>query len=114
MSSRTPRLFLDDILISINKINSYISDYTSDQFHQDLKTVDAVIRNLEIIGEAVKNLPDDIIRKYPEINWRGATTMRDRLIHGYFGVDKAILWETITTDLPELKKQIEAIWNDLE
>ncbi|MHA2227463.1 MAG: HepT-like ribonuclease domain-containing protein [Candidatus Hodarchaeales archaeon] len=114
MSSRTPKLFLDDILKSINQINLYIGGLTYDQFHKDLKTVDAVIRNLEIIGEAVKNLPNDIINKNPEVNWKGATTMRDRLIHGYFGVDEAIVWATITNDLPKLKKQIEAIWNDLE
>ena len=114
MSSRTPKLFLDDILKSINKINLYISDLTYDQFQQDVKTIDAVIGNLEIIGEAVKNLPDEIITKNPEVNWRGATAMRDRLIHGYFGVDVSILWETVTTDLPELNTRIKKIWDELE
>ena len=107
-------MFLDDILKSINKINLYISDLTYEQFQQDVKTVDAVIRNLEIIGEAVKNLPSDMITKNPDVNWRGATAMRDRLIHGYFGVDVSILWETITTDLSELNKQIRKIWDELE
>ena len=92
MSSRTPKLFLDDILKSIYKINLYVRDLTHDQFQQDIKTVDAVIRNLEIIGEAVKNLPPDMITKNPGVNWRGATAMRDRLIHEYFGVDVSILW----------------------
>ncbi|MHA1996002.1 MAG: HepT-like ribonuclease domain-containing protein [Candidatus Hodarchaeales archaeon] len=114
MSSRTPKLFLDDILKAISKINLYISDLTYDQFHKDIKTVDAVIRNLEIIGEAVKHLPNDIIIKNPEINWRGATAMRDRLIHGYFGVDVSILWETVTTDLLELNRQIQKIWDEQE
>jgi uncharacterized protein with HEPN domain len=114
MSSRTPKLFLDDILNAIIKINLYISDLTYDQFQKDVKTVDAVIRNLEIIGEAVKNLPGDIITKNPAVNWRGATAMRDRLIHGYFGVDISILWETVTTDLSKLHKQIKKIWDELE
>ena len=114
MSSRTPKLFLDDILKAINKINLYINDLSYEQFQKDVKTVDAVIRNLEIIGEAVKNLPSDIITKNPDVNWRGATAMRDRLIHGYFGVDVSILWETVTTDLSELKKQIRKIWDELE
>jgi hypothetical protein len=114
MSSRTPKLFLDDILKAINKINLYINDLTYEQFQKDVKTVDAVIRNLEIIGEAVKNLPSDMITKNPDVNWRGATAMRDRLIHGYFGVDVSILWETVTTDLPELNRQIENIWDELE
>jgi len=114
MSSRTPKLFLDDILKAINKINLYINDLSYEQFQKDVKTVDAVIRNLEIIGEAVKNLPSDIITMNPDVNWRGATAMRDRLIHGYFGVDVSILWETVTTDLSELKKQIRKIWDELE
>ncbi|MFX0173775.1 MAG: DUF86 domain-containing protein [Candidatus Hodarchaeota archaeon] len=114
MSSRTPKLFLDDILKAINKINLYINDLSYEQFQKDVKTVDAVIRNLEIIGEAVKNLPSDMITKNPEVNWRGATAMRDRLIHGYFGVDISILWETVITDLPELNKQIKKIWDELE
>ncbi|MHA2175606.1 MAG: HepT-like ribonuclease domain-containing protein [Candidatus Hodarchaeales archaeon] len=114
MSSRALKLFLDDILKAISKINLYMNDLTYEQFQKDLKTVDAVIRNLEIIGEAVKNLPSDIITKNPEVNWRGATAMRDRLIHGYFGVDVSILWETVTTDLPELNRQIEKIWDELE
>jgi len=113
MSSRTPKLFLDDIQKAINKIDLYIKGLTFEQFQEDLKTVDAVIRNLEIIGEAVKNLPSDIITKNPDVNWRGATAMRDRLIHGYFGIDVSILWETVTTDLPKLKNQIEKIWNGL-
>ncbi|MFX0052723.1 MAG: DUF86 domain-containing protein [Candidatus Hodarchaeota archaeon] len=114
MSSRTPKLFLDDILKAINKIYHYINHLTYEQFQKDVKTVDAVIRNLEIIGEAVKNLPSDIINENPDVNWRAATAMRDRLIHGYFGVDVSILWETVTTDLSELNKQIKKIWDELE
>ncbi|MFX1514209.1 MAG: DUF86 domain-containing protein [Promethearchaeota archaeon] len=80
----------------------------------DHKTIDAVLRNLEIIGEAAKNIPTDVTKKYPEVDWRGATAMRDRLIHGYFGVDIPIVWETIKTDLPELKSQIGKIWEEID
>ncbi|MHA1966654.1 MAG: HepT-like ribonuclease domain-containing protein [Candidatus Hodarchaeales archaeon] len=66
------------------------------------------------MGEAVKNLPSDMITNNPEVNWRGTTAMRDRLIHRYFGVDVSILWETVTTDLSVLNKQIKKIWDKLE
>ncbi len=68
---------------------------------------------MEIIGEVVKNIPSEIVKNYPDVDWRGATAMRDRLIHGYFGVDIAIVWETIKTDLPKLEKQINIIWNEI-
>ncbi len=113
MSNRSSKLFVDDIKKAISKVELYIKDLTFTEFEKDSKTVDAVIRNLEIVGEAVKNLPSEIRTKYPSVDWSGATTMRDRLIHGYFGVDISIVWETITSDLPKLKKQVEKIWQDL-
>ncbi len=106
MSNRRPKLFIDDIKSAIDKVELYIQGLTFTQFENDSKTVDAVIRNLEIIGEAVKNLPDETLEEYPGIDWRGASTMRDRLIHGYFGVDFSIVWETITNELPKLKKKV--------
>ncbi|MFX0211312.1 MAG: DUF86 domain-containing protein [Candidatus Hodarchaeota archaeon] len=113
MSSRSLKLFFNDIRNSIDKIKNYIGVMTFTQFKTDQKTIDAVIRNLEIIGEAVKNIPDDITKNYTDVDWRGATAMRDRLIHGYFGVDISIVWETIKNDLPELKKQVDRIWNEI-
>ena len=114
MSNRSLKLFIADIKDAISKVEQYIKDLIFNEFTKDDKTIDAVVRNLEIIGEAVKNLPVEFKDKYSSINWKGATAMRDRLIHGYFGVDNAIVWETITTDLPELKKEIENIWKELD
>lgn len=113
MSDRSAKLFLNDIKSAIGKLELYIQGLTFVQFEKDSKTVDAVIRNLEIIGEAVKNLPNETLEENPDVDWRGASTMRDRLIHGYFGVDLTVVWETITTDLPKLKKHIDRIWEDL-
>jgi len=114
MSNRNPRLFIDDIKKAIDRIDRYTLGLTFAEFENDDKTVDAVVRNLEIIGEAVKNLPKEIIEYYPSVEWRGASSMRDRLIHGYFGVDTSIVWETIHKDLPKLKKQVEKIWKEIE
>ena len=85
-----------------------------DRFIHDDKTIDAAIRNLEIIGEAAKNIPEDIKSKYPEIPWKAIAGMRDKLIHSYFGVSLSIVWETIKNDLPTLKYQIERILKELE
>ena len=113
MSNRNHKLFIADIQKAIEKVELYIKDITFTEFKNDDKTVDAVVRNLEIIGEAIKNLSTEFKGKYPSVNWRGATAMRDRLIHGYFGVDIAIVWETITTDLPELKGEVGKIWKEI-
>ncbi|MHA1944597.1 MAG: HepT-like ribonuclease domain-containing protein [Candidatus Hodarchaeales archaeon] len=113
MSNRSPTLFITDIREAIGKVELYIKDLNFTEFKKDDKTVDAVVRNLEIIGEAIKNLSADFKDNYPHVKWRGATAMRDRLIHGYFGVDIEIVWETITTDLKELKEEVEKIWRDI-
>ena len=86
--------------------------YDSEDFSSDMKSIDAVIRNLEIIGEATKNISEDFKNRYPDVNWKDPTRMRDRLIHAYFGVDLGIVWETIKFRIPELKKQIEKISKD--
>ena len=114
MSNRNPKLFIADIKEAINKVELYIKDITFTEFKKDDKTIDAVVRNLEIIGEAVKNLSPKFKDKFSRVNWRGATAMRDRLIHSYFGVDIAIVWETITTDLPELKGEVEKIGKEID
>ena len=111
---RNIRLFLNDILQSINKINEYTQNMRYDEFINDEKTKDAVVRNLEIIGEATKNIPDEIKKKYPEVNWKSVAGMRDKLIHEYFGVDPKIVWETIKSDLPEIEPKIKYILKEVK
>ncbi|MCL4558948.1 MAG: DUF86 domain-containing protein [Deltaproteobacteria bacterium] len=114
MSKRDINLFISDILDSIGKIEAYTNKISYEQFIADEKTKDAVVRNLEIIGEAVKNIPDAVKDKYPAVNWRAATGMRDKLIHGYFGVSFFIVWETVKNDLPAFKSEIRNTFKDLE
>jgi uncharacterized protein with HEPN domain len=87
-----------DILTAIEKIQKYTTDMNSKVFRGDPKTVDAVIRNLEIIGEASRHVPDEIVDKHPEIPWREMRYMRNLLAHEYFGVNTKIVWETRQTD----------------
>ncbi|QUH22436.1 DUF86 domain-containing protein [Methanobacterium alkalithermotolerans] len=87
-------------------------DYSD--FINDRKTFDAVLRNLEVIGEAAKNISDQVKSSNDNINWKGMAGMRDKLIHGYFGVDPEIVWETIKNRLPEIETQIKDILKDME
>jgi len=114
MSLRDQKLFIDDILEAIYRIEEYTGNIDFEDFINDKKSIDAVIRNLEIVGEACKNISEDFKRLYPEVNWKNATKMRDKLIHSYFGVDLGIVWETIRIRIPELKIQIEKINKDLD
>ncbi len=109
---RDSKVYLDDVAQAIRKINSYLAKLNQKQFAEDEKTVDAVIRNLEIIGEAVKRLPDEIRRKYPEIDWKKIAGLRDILAHEYYGIDIEIIWDIITNKLPPLAKQVEAMLKD--
>ncbi len=109
MPPRAWRLRVDDILSAIEKIQRYVLDLTFEQFGEDDKTVDAVIRNLEVIGEAVRHLSDAAAELPPSIPWSDIAGMRNILIHEYFGVDSAILWQTITSDLPALKSALEGL-----
>ena len=94
-------LFLDDILLSMERINEYISDKDINSFKKDYKTTDAVIRNFEIIGEAVKNIPIEIKEKYPDIPWDEMYRLRNRISHEYFGIDYDIIWDITTNYLPD-------------
>jgi uncharacterized protein with HEPN domain len=109
---RNINLFFEDILEATNSIKEYTHDMGYEKFIQDKKTRDAVVRNLEIIGEAAKNIPVDIKEKYPEVNWKEMAGMRDKLIHEYFGVSNVIVWETIKNDIPLFESQIEKIIKD--
>jgi len=96
---RDPILYLEDILDAIRKIREYIAEITFEDFCDDEKTVDAVIRNLEVIGEAAKNLPQNMKDLHPEIEWRKITAIRNIVVHQYFGVDNFIIWDVISTKL---------------
>ena len=106
---KDPKIFLGHILESIEAIERYANGQTFDTFLQSTKDQDAVIRRIEIIGEAVKNLPEQFKRQYPDVPWQDAADMRDKLIHEYFDVDAHIAWDTIQNDLPEFKRKIEEI-----
>ncbi len=106
---KNPKIFLGHILESITIIEGYAAGQTLDTLLKSLRDQDAVIRRLEIIGEAVKNLPDDFRNRYPEIPWNKMAGMRDILIHEYFVVDIPAVWDTIQDDLPMLKEQLKRI-----
>jgi len=104
---------LEDISDSLDLIRGYTQDLNFESWAQDRKTIDAVIRNLEIIGEAANHIPDSIQLQYQEIPWPQMKGIRNVLIHEYFGVDVEVLWKTVHEDLPRLKTQIQAVLADV-
>lgn len=109
-----PTIFLDHILECIELIEKYIKGKTKEEFLKDVQLQDSVIRRIEIIGEAVKNIPIDIKGKYPDIEWRKIAGMRDVLIHEYFGIDLPMAWRVASSDIPELKRKIFVIKKELK
>jgi len=109
---RDHRSFLQDILDSIDRIENYTADLEFEEFKNNSLVIDAVTRNLEIIGEATKNIPEEIKEKYSEVPWKEMAGMRDKIIHGYFDIVYTTLWETIKNDLPPTRPQIEEILKD--
>jgi uncharacterized protein with HEPN domain len=109
MSKRSEKLLIEDIIESIERVFSYTKDLSYKEFIADNKTVDAVVRNFEIIGEAANNLPKDFLPAYPQIDWSGLIGFRNKLIHGYFGVDYKIVWYIIETELEGILSQFKSI-----
>lgn len=109
MSKREPKLLIDDILESIDKINSYTQNLNFLDFKDDSKTVDAVVRNLEIIGEAANHIPVELQNKSTGIKWRRIVGLRNRVVHEYFGVDLEIVWKIISDDLEDLEHQFRKL-----
>jgi len=107
--SRDYRVCLDDILEAIDKIVDFTSGLSARQFSEDVKTFDAVVRNLEVIGEAAKNVPDNVRAKSPAFDWRKVAGLRDILIHHYFGLDADIIWDIVQNKLPQLRQAVQVL-----
>ncbi len=106
---RDYRVYLDDILESVGKIKDYTAGYTRQRFAEDSKTVDAVIRNLMVIGEAAKHVPQEVRARHPEAHWREMIGLRNIVIHEYFGINLDVIWNVIKTDLPALEIHVREI-----
>ncbi len=111
---RLIKLFIQDIVEQINDIESFSKNISKESLSKNKLRRNALARCLEIIGEAVKNIPTNIREKYPEIEWRKIAGLRDIIIHAYFDVDVDIVWEIINKDIPIFKKQILKIKEDIE
>jgi len=111
MSERNWKFFLSDILMAISKIENYVQNVDLETFLQNEMIQDAVIRNLEIIGEATKQIPQNVKDKNQNIPWKQMAGLRDRLIHGYFVVDLNIVWHIVNKELPEVKAKLLKLLN---
>ena len=109
MSKRADVEYLADTKEAILRINAYTKDLTFEQFLEDKKTQDAVVRNLEIIGEAAKNISEESKSRFPQIPWKDLAGVRDKLIHHYFGVNFDIVWNIVKQELPDVLSQLEEI-----
>ena len=106
MSEREPRLLLHDMLEAIERIQSYTIGMNYEQFVRDHKTVDAVLRNLSVLGEAAKRVPETLRNQAPEIDWERIIRSLHIVVHNYFGVDEQIVWRIIEIHLPPLRKAL--------
>jgi uncharacterized protein with HEPN domain len=113
MKSRSPTLYLEDILEAMAWVETYIKGMTYEEFLEEHRTMDAVLRNLQIIGEAARSVPQEVRDLYSEIPWHRMIGLRNITIHEYFGVDLSIIWRIITHNLPETKPQIETLLRTL-
>ncbi len=114
MRRRDTRDYLQDIVDAISDAESFTKNLTYDQFVKDRKTLNAVVRSLEIIGEASKQLPNSLKNQFPELPWKEITGMRDKLIHAYFGMDTEMIWQTVKENIPPLKQTLQKILKSQE
>ena len=110
---RNYSVYIKDILQAISNVREFTKGMTFNQFKKDQKTISACIRELEIIGEATKQIPSAIRKKYPEVPWKDMAGMRDKLIHFYFGVDLGIVWKTVSERINKLEPSLKKVLNDL-
>jgi len=113
MAERDEIIFLEDILVCIEKIENYTENISESDFQQDNEKQDAVIRRIEIIGEAVKKITFKTREKYPQIPWREMAGMRDVIIHEYFGVSTSLIWKVASLEIHKIKPEIEKIISDM-
>jgi len=109
MSERSAEILLADIREALAKIATYVQGLDGAAFAGNSLVVDAVLRNISVIGEAASKLPEEFVRAHPEIEWRKIVGMRNRLIHGYFGVSTPLVWHTIQTHLPDLRDKLDQL-----
>jgi uncharacterized protein with HEPN domain len=106
---KNPEVYLGHILEAIGKIKTFTKDMDRDEFLENDLVMDAVVRNIEIIGEAIKNLPEEFKKNNPSIQWKDIAGMRDRIVHFYFGLDFQVIWDTVQIDIPELEEKIRKL-----
>ncbi len=111
---RDTKIYLQDILEAMEAIEKFVIDFDLEGLKNSDMVSSAVIRKFEVIGEATKNIPEDITKKYPAVSWKKMAGMRDRLIHFYFGIKYDLVWRTIKEEIPRIKPLIQNILNDLE
>ena len=112
--SRNITLYVKDILQNMLEAEEFIEGMSYEQFISDKRTLNAVLRSLEVIGEAAKNIPDEIRVKYPDIPWKEMAGMRDKVIHLYFGVDKEVIWFVVKDRVPAIRPLIERTLKEIE
>ena len=112
--SRNRIFYLDDVLESARKISRYTDGLTFDKFRSQDMVIDAVVRNLEIIGEAAKHLPTEARDLMPDVDWSKAIGFRDVIAHGYFGLDLHIIWDVVQTKIPAIKQSTERTLKELK
>ncbi|MBN1450528.1 MAG: DUF86 domain-containing protein [Anaerolineales bacterium] len=111
--SRDEGLYLDDVQAACERVNKFTRGMSFDEFIRDDRTYHATLRNLEIIGEAIKNISDETKIKYPQVKWRKIAGFRDIVAHDYFGVSDEIVWDVIQNEIPLLTEQIQGIIEDV-
>jgi uncharacterized protein with HEPN domain len=110
---RRERDYLADILEAIQRIQEYTDGLKDEAYYVDYKTQDAVVRNLEVIGEAAKNISEDFRTEHLQVPWRDLAGVRDKLIHQYFGINQEIVWQIVQKDLPALLLKIERLLGEI-